>query len=119
MQEEGFAFFAATKSDFMPKIIYNVTINVDHAAADDWLKWMKEVHIPEVMDTGLFLSHRMLRLIGDEESGGITYAIQYTAKDRDAYERYKQEFAPALQASHTAAFKDRFVAFRTLLEEVE
>jgi hypothetical protein len=32
------------------------------------------------------------------------------------YERYKNEFAPALQAEHTERYKNQFVAFRTLLE---
>jgi hypothetical protein len=34
------------------------------------------------------------------------------------YERYRAEFAPALQAEHTARYRDQFVAFRTLLEWV-
>ena len=104
------------QQDFRCKYI---TINVDLQVEKEWLQWMKAVHIPEVMETGFFLSHRILRLIGDEDSGGVTYAVQYTAADMDSYERYKSEFAPALQASHTAAFKDKFVAFRTLLEEME
>jgi hypothetical protein len=37
----------------------------------------------------------------------------------ESYEEYRKNFAPALQAEHTAKFKDRFVAFRTLLEIVE
>jgi hypothetical protein len=103
----------------MPQIIYNVTINIDHAVAAEWLDWMKQVHIPDVMSTGLFTGNRVLRLIGDEESGGVTFAVQYTAPDMESYEEYRKNFAPALQAEHTAKFKDRFVAFRTLLEIVE
>jgi len=33
-------------------------------------------------------------------------------------EQYQKEFATALQADHSARYKDKFVAFRTLLEEV-
>ena len=103
----------------MARIIYNVTINIDHASEKQWLQWMQDIHIPQVMETGMFTAYRLLRLIGDEDSGGVTYAVQYTAPDMVSYDRYRTEFAPALQAEHTAAFKDRFVAFRTLLEEVE
>jgi len=35
------------------------------------------------------------------------------------YEKYQAQHAPALQADHTNKYKDRFVAFRTLLEIVE
>lgn len=99
-------------------IIYNVTINVDHAAHDAWLRWMKETHIPEVMETGLFLENRMLRLIGDEDSGGVTYAVQYTAASMSDYEKYRDLHAPRLQQKTLELFRDQFTAFRTLLETV-
>jgi Domain of unknown function (DUF4286) len=99
-------------------IIYNVTININHDAHDEWLKWMKEVHIPDVMKTGMFIENKILRLLGDEDSGGTTYAIQYTCATMEDYDRYRTAFAPALQKATTEKFKDKFVAFRTLLETV-
>ena len=99
-------------------IIYNVTININHDAHDEWLKWMKEVHIPDVLRTGLFVESKMLRLLGDEDSGGTTYAIQYSCSNMENYERYRTEFAPALQKEVNDKFRDKFVAFRTLLETV-
>ena len=32
-------------------IIYNVTVGVDKSIEADWLAWMKEVHIPDVIKT--------------------------------------------------------------------
>ena len=98
-------------------IVYNVTINIDDAAHDAWLAWMKEEHIPDVMSTGLFTDSRMLRVLAQDD-GGITYAIQYTAADMAHYERYRDEHAPRLQAKTQERFGGRFVAFRTLLEVV-
>lgn len=98
-------------------IIYNVTVNIDHAVHDEWVAWMKEVHIPDVMATGLFLESRMQRVLAEDE-GGITYAIQYTAADMAHYERYRDEHAPRLQADAHRQYGGRFVAFRTLLEVV-
>ncbi|MCE3229382.1 MAG: hypothetical protein K0S32_3933, partial [Bacteroidetes bacterium] len=31
--------------------IYNVTVNISNDIHTDWLKWMKEIHIPDVMKT--------------------------------------------------------------------
>jgi len=100
-------------------IIYNVTVNVDNDVAEQWLQWMMDAHIPDVLNTGMFESYSILRLVGDENSGGITYAIQYRAQNMDMYERYKEEFAPALQADALQKFSGKFVAFRTLLEVVK
>ena len=40
-------------------IIYNVTVNVEAEIHNDWISWMKEVHIPDVMNTGYFLENKM------------------------------------------------------------
>ncbi|HOZ40880.1 MAG TPA: DUF4286 family protein [Flavobacteriales bacterium] len=98
-------------------IVYNVTVNIDADVQERWIEWMKEVHIPDVMATGLFLESRMLRVLADDE-GGITYAIQYSAADMDHYERYRAEHAPRLQAEMMKHFDGKFAAFRTLLEVI-
>lgn len=98
-------------------IIYNVTISVEAHIHDEWLRWMREEHIPDVMATGLFLDSRMVRVLSEEDAG-LTYAVQYTCADMSTYDRYWEAFAPALQAKTLARFGDRFVTFRTLLEVV-
>lgn len=96
-------------------IIYNVTVNVDADVAEEWLRWMHAVHVPEVMATGLFLDSRIMRVLA-EEDGGLTYAVQYTCADMATYERYREEHAPRLQAETQKRYAGRFAAFRTLLE---
>jgi len=29
-------------------ILYNVTVSIDPEIAEEWLTWMREVHIPDV-----------------------------------------------------------------------
>jgi hypothetical protein len=97
-------------------ILYNVTTNVDHSVQEDWLRWMRETHIPEVMSTGLFTEHRLCRLIGDEQSGGVTYSIQYVCRSMQDFEEYNSKYAPRLREDVVKRYGDKFVAFRTLLE---
>lgn len=99
-------------------ILYNVTVNIENAVADEWLQWMKEVHVPDVMRTGMFIQNTIFRILADEDSGGKSYSVQYTCDSMEQYEEYREKYATALQAEHTQKFKDRFVAFRTLLELV-
>ena len=96
-------------------IIYNVTINVDHDVHDNWLKWMREEHIPEVMKTGYFLENRMLKVLVEEQDG-TTYSVQYTAANMKDYDEYRVKHAPRLQKQSADRFGGKFVAFRTLLE---
>jgi hypothetical protein len=97
-------------------ILYNVTVNIDHSVHIEWLHWMKNIHIPEVMKTGMFVENRICKLIGDEHSGGVTYSIQYVCKNMQDYENYRDNFAQRLQSEHANRYKDKFVSFRTLLE---
>lgn len=94
--------------------IYNVTVNIEKDVHQEWLQWMKEVHIPDVLATGLFLDNRLCQVMVDEEQG-ITYSIQYRFEDLDILRRYQELHAPKLQAEHQARFRDKFVAFRTIL----
>lgn len=97
-------------------IIYNVTVKVDPAIADEWVKWMKEEHIPDVMMTGMFAEHKFLYLLDQDESDGVTFAVQYISKNMASYEKYKNEFAAEMQQKHLDKYEGRFVAFRTLME---
>jgi hypothetical protein len=98
-------------------ILYNVTVNIDNDVHDDWLTWMKEVHIPEVMATGYFLENKVCRIMAESE-GGTSYAIQYLCASQQDYEDYQQHHAPALQQKHLQRYNGKFGAFRTLLEVV-
>jgi hypothetical protein len=99
-------------------ILYNVTIKVDHHVVTEWVRWMKVVHIPDVMKTGIFSEHKFCRLLTVDETEGITYAVQYFCKDVPAYEKYQNEFAAKLQAEHQKRYEGKFVAFRTLMQVI-
>lgn len=97
--------------------IYNVTINIQEDIHSEWVEWMKNVHIPDMLNTGKFKKALMTRVMVNEEMGGITYSIQYTAESKQMLERYYQEDAKTLR-SKTAAFEGKMVAFRTELEVI-
>ncbi|QMU63157.1 MAG: DUF4286 family protein [Flavobacteriaceae bacterium] len=64
--------------------IYNVTINIDETIHQEWLVWI-ENHIREMLATGRFLSARLIQVLVEEETGGVTYSIQYTADSRKSF----------------------------------
>lgn len=101
-------------------IIYSVTVSIDTTVEADWLHWMQETHIPDVMSTGLFIDSFMHRLLDPppHDPGASTYNIQYSCATMSDYVAYQERFAEELQKDHTERYKDRFVAFRTLLERL-
>lgn len=99
-------------------VLYNVTVKVDEDIADEWVQWMKQKHIPDVMETGKFYDHNLMRLVGMDEADGITFAVQYYCESFEALEQYEEHHAPKLQEEHSQRYGDKFVAFRTVLKKV-
>jgi hypothetical protein len=97
-------------------IVYNVSIQIDEDVKEDWLKWMKEKHIPDVMKTGVFIHFNFLKILNEDTKN--TYAIQYFCKDIGHLNTYFDEFASGLQEEHSLRYNNKFVAFRTIMEEV-
>jgi hypothetical protein len=120
MVRGGFAFGEAPeKTHFKAMIVYNVTVNIEKNIHEEWLNWMLSKHIPDVMRTGCFLENKIMRLLTETENDGFTYAFQYICASMQDLERYQREFAPKLQAEHSERYKDKFVAFRSILEIVQ
>jgi hypothetical protein len=99
-------------------ILYNVTINIHESVHDKWMNWMQEKHINDVLATGKFSSARMVKVLVEEEMGGITYAIQYTTDSKETLDRYYKEDAQRLREEGNRLFGDKMLAFRTELELV-
>ena len=97
-------------------IIYNVTINIDDSVHDQWLSWMMEKHIPEMMETGKFIKAKIVKVLIVEEMGGSTYSTQYFVKDKETLEAYYKEDAPRMREEGQRLFGDKMLAFRTELE---
>lgn len=95
--------------------IYNVTVNIDADVCEQWVEWMKDIHMPEVMKTGCFVDSQLLKVLYVEDQGN-TYSAQYKFLEMRDIEKYMKDFAPALQADHKKIFADKYTAFRTLLE---
>lgn len=99
-------------------IIYNVTSKVDAAIAAQWLHWMQSEHIPAVMATGCFVDFKIVRLLEVDDTEGPTYAVQYHAADKAAYERYISKHASALRNDAYNKWGNAFIAFRSVMEVV-
>jgi phosphoribosylamine-glycine ligase len=78
--------------------------------------WMQYKHIPEILATGKFSSARMVRVLIEEEMGGVTYSVQYATDSKETLEKYYQEDAPAFREEGAKLFGDKMLAFRTELE---
>jgi len=99
-------------------IIYNVTIKVQESIKTDWLQWLKEEHIPEVIQTGCFTNATILRLLETDETEGPTYAVQYFAESKGLYNNYIENHAPLLRQKSFDKWGNQFISFRSVMQVV-
>ena len=100
-------------------IIYNVTANIEESIEQEWLQWMRETHMPEVMKTNMFLEAKMSKVLVEEEMGGVTYSVQYTANSREDLNEYYTTYAPKLRNESIQRFADKMISFRTELKVIK
>jgi len=100
------------------EIIYSVTVKPDADIEAQYVEWLQEEHIHEVVATGCFDSFRFFKVLAEDESDGASYNIQYVTTEMARYFDYIHEFAPIMRSKGKEKFGDKFHAFRTVLKSI-
>lgn len=100
-------------------IIYNVTTKVRSNIANDWLKWLKDVHIKEILNTGCFTDFKIVKLLEIDEEEGPTYALQLYADSKSIYNQYVEKFAGKMRQDAFDKWGDQFISIRSVMQIVE
>ena len=79
-------------------ITYEITAVVRADLVDEYERYMRETHIPDLMRTGSFVGATLSR------SAPGRYRIRYEAESRAYLDAYLAEHAPGLRSHFTAAF---------------
>lgn len=98
--------------------IYNVTIKVQEVIHEDWLQWLKDEHVPEVLATGCFTNATIVKLLELDDSEGPTYAIQYVAESKALYNQYIENFSGILRQKSFDKWGNQFMGFRSLMQVI-
>jgi hypothetical protein len=99
-------------------LIYNITVQVERSIADALLSWLQQEHIPEVLQTGCFVKHQVVKLVDAAETESVTYAIQYYTENETELNRYLNDHASVLRQRGFDKWGNRYIAFRTIMEVI-
>lgn len=99
-------------------IVYNVTTKVSHPISKSWLQWIKEEHIPDIINTGCFKHATVLQLLEIDDNEGPTYVVQYFAESKSLYNSYLEKHAAAMRQKAFAKWGDQFIAFRSVMQVI-
>jgi len=100
-------------------IVYNVTTKVTPAIQQDWLQWIKEEHIADIIGTGCFTHAVVLQLLETDDSEGPTYTVQYFADSKSLYNNYIASHAEKMRQKAFDKWGNQFIAFRSLMQVID
>ena len=72
-------------------ILYNVSSHVEPEIENQWLEWVHEKHLPEMMATDVFFSAMLLRIKNGFEALETAFAVQYSANNPEDIDRFLKE----------------------------
>ncbi len=77
---------------------------------------MQHEHIPEMIATGKFIKARLVKVLVEEDMGGVTYSVQFFTDSKATLDKYYSEDADRLRERTRSLFGDHVVSFRTELQ---
>lgn len=99
-------------------VIYNVTVSLAPEIEEEWLKWIEEEHIPDMLGTEKFEKAQLVKIYDDKQAATGSYAVQYYAKSPQLLNAYLSEDAARLRKKTADQFGDKLLSFRTFLNVV-
>lgn len=99
-------------------IIYNITINIHESVHDQWMQWMHDFYIPGILQTQKFTKARMVKVLVDEDMGGITYSVQFETPTKALLHLFYTENFDHFENESRKLFGDKMLTFKTELEVI-
>jgi hypothetical protein len=101
-------------------ILYVVNATFKKDIRDEWLEWMRGIHIPEMLQTGYFTGAKIFSVILPAKSGDeVSCAVQYTADTYEKFMSYKVKEAKRMGKKVEEKFGSAVVLERYLMETIE
>ncbi len=100
-------------------LIFNTTFLVSDKMHGSWLKWLREQHIPFMLESEMFSKPQVAKVITAEDEDGTSYSVQFHIHDLQSLENWHVQHATEFQSNFNTKFGTEVIFFATILEIVE
>jgi predicted nucleic-acid-binding protein len=100
-------------------VIYNVTYALADGIHQEWLSWMRETHIREIIETGLYERYQLVKLLDINEEESATYAVQLYAETKAKHLEFMMEHETAFRLKSSRQWGNEVMSFGTLMQIVQ
>lgn len=99
--------------------IFNTTYLVSDKVHGAWLKWIREIHIPFMLDSTYFSHPQVARVITSDKQDGTSFSVQFHVQDMHTLKKWHNEYSSLFQENCSHHFGTEVIFFTTVLELVE
>lgn len=99
-------------------IILNTTFVVTRLLCDEFVKWLNEVYVPAALATGIFTTHRIARVLKNEQHEVESLACELCCESLSEAVRWHDQTAVLLRDDMTARWGENAMFFTTYLRTV-
>ena len=99
-------------------LIYNTTYHVDIAEEDNFLIWVKEVFIPEVIQQEVLQNPRICKILSHSQPDQVNYALQWEVESAALLHKWHLEYGDYAKKEVTKIFKVKVLSFDTLMKVI-
>jgi hypothetical protein len=100
-------------------LIFNITFLVSDKVHGSWLKWVREEHIPFMLNSTYFTQPQVARIITSDKEDGTSFSVQFHINDMRTLKKWNQEYSNVFQQNCSQNFGTEVLFFTTVLEIVE
>ena len=97
--------------------IYNTTFLVTDRRFNPWFKWLKEEHIPNMLNSGYFLKPQIAKVLtAESDQEGMSVSVQFIVNDLENLQNWIDNNEIRLQNDLSLRFGTEVLSFSTILE---
>jgi L-rhamnose isomerase len=100
-------------------LIFNTTYLVSDDVHESWLEWVREQHIPFMLDSTYFSHPQVARVITSAKQDGTSFSVQFHIQDMHTLKLWNKEYNSLFQENCSKQFGTEVIFFTTVLELVE
>ena len=100
-------------------LIYSVQVTIAKKHEQAWLDYMQGTHLNDVIQTGCFSGHQMMKQTDWDSETESRYVINYACPSRQILDEYFELHAPKLREDVSKHFGGLFAAERRVFEVLE
>jgi len=100
-------------------LIFNTTFLVSDHVSGQWIKWIREEHIPFMLASKTFSKPQLAKVYTQEDQEGTSYSLQFHVADLHTLENWHIEYAKTFEKQFAEKFGTKVVFFATILEIIQ